>query len=209
MPRNAYHHGDLRRALLATARRQLERDGPNSSSLRGMAREAGVSPAAPYYHFDDRDALLAALASQGFEELGHAMSRTAQAATKRGRLDHLQAAGVAYVCFAVKNPELFRLMFSGLLGDRSAYPELQRSAAETFGVLQRLIGGTREGPRSEFPPPAAMAAWSAVHGLATLLIDGRLGEVPTERQAARIAREVTQVLGPGLRILVRHPRSSR
>ncbi len=199
MDRGTYHHGDLRRALLTAARQLIERTGPSGSSLRAIARQAGVSPAAPYHHFEDREAILAALAAEGFEELGDGMRRSARRVREGAPLDKLQAAGVAYVGFAVKNPELFRLMFSGPLGDRSAYPELQRRAAAAFAVLQRLVGGSSQTPPGELPPRVALAAWSTVHGLATLLIDGRLGDRPSERRAAQIAREVTQVLGSGLR----------
>jgi AcrR family transcriptional regulator len=164
-----------------------------------VAREAGVSPAAPYHHFDDRDAMLAAVAAEGFGELGTAMQRGVKATREKRPLRRLQAAGVAYVRFAVTNPQLFRLMFSGLLGDRAAYPELQRRASHAFGILQQLLGGRPDAPPREPPLPAALAAWATVHGLAMLLIDGRLGQRPTERRAARIARDVTRVLGTGLR----------
>lgn len=197
MARGTYHHGDLRRALLGAARRLIERTGPGGASLRAIAREAGVSAAAPYHHFDHRDAILAALAAEGFEELGEAMRRSAGRAAE-GQLQRLQAAGVAYVRYAVNNPELFRLMFSGLLGDRGAYPELQHRAAAAFGVLQHLLGRPAGPPPGAVEPPVALTAWSTVHGLATLLIDGRLGERPSERRAARVARQVTEVLGSGL-----------
>lgn len=198
MNRHAYHHGDLRRALLVAARRLVEREGPSRVGLRALAREARVSPAAPYHHFADRDAILAALAAEGFAELAEAMRRGTRRAS-RARLQRLQAAGVAYVRFAARNPELFRLMFGGLLADRSAYPDLRQSADEAFGVLHQLLGPTRGSAARGRPGPAALTAWSTVHGLAVLLIDGRLGTKPGDRKAANLAREVTRVLGAGLR----------
>jgi len=199
MRRETYHHGDLARALLAAARRLVEREGPAGASLRAVAREAGVTPAAPYHHYADRDALLVAVAARGFDELAETMSRSAQRQQRRVSLVRLQAAGVAYVRFAVRNPELFRLMFSRLLGDRSRYPDLDRSARGAFAVLERLLDGQAPSQARAGPSIIALTAWSTVHGLATLLIDGRLGAPPTERRAAQTAREVTRVLGVGLR----------
>jgi AcrR family transcriptional regulator len=175
VPRPTYHHGDLRPALLAAARGLIERTGPSGTTLRAIARDAGVSPAAPYHHFADRDHLLAALAAEGFEELGVAMTRSAARVPRGQPLRRLQVAGVAYVRFALRNPELFRLMFSGMLEDRSTYPDLERAATEAFGVLQRLLGSAAT-PRTR-PDAAALAAWSTVHGLAVLLIEGRLGHL--------------------------------
>jgi AcrR family transcriptional regulator len=199
MSRDGYHHGDLRAALIDAARRLLERGGPRGTTLRAIARDAGVSPAAPYHHFTDLETLLAALAAEGFGDLGDGMTRAAARAPDRDPLHRLQAAGVAYVRFAVRNPELFRLMFSGMLKDRSTYPELEEAADATFAVLQGLIGDPPGRTGGPLPGPGALAAWSTVHGLAVLLIEGRLGDRPSERKAARIARDVTEVLGVGLR----------
>jgi AcrR family transcriptional regulator len=207
VPRARYHHGDLSRALIAAARRLIEREGPAGTTLRAVARETEVTPAALYHHFDNHNALLAALAADGFTELSMAMQRNA-AREKSGQvLLQLQAAGIAYVRFAVRNPALFRLMFSGMLEHRSRYPMLQRAATDTFQVLQHLLGDVPSAGSEALPHPAALAAWSTVHGLATLLIEGRLGERPSERRAAQIARDVTQVLGVGLRG-VAHPFTS-
>jgi len=199
MRRETYHHGDLARALLVAARRLVEREGPIGASLRAVAREAGVTAAAPYHHYADRDALLAAVAAQGFDELAEAMNRSARREGHHTPLARLQAAGVAYVRFAVRNPELFRLMFSRPPGNRSGYPDLDRSARGAFAVLERLLDRQGRSKAPTRPSTIALTAWSTVHGLATLLIDGRLGGEPTERRAAQTAREVTRVLGVGLR----------
>jgi len=205
--RATYHHGDLGPALIAAARRLVERAGPSGATVRAIAREADVTPAAPYHHFANRDAILASLATDGFAELGAAMQRAADRAPTGQALRRLQGAGVAYVRFAVRNPGLFRLMFSGMLTDRSTYPDLQQSATEAFRVLQHLLGDARDTDRGALPHPAALAAWSTVHGLAMLLIEGRLGEPPSERRAIRMARDVTRVLGVGLRTFAGSPSS--
>lgn len=195
-----YHHGNLRQALLNAAEKLVEQTGPEDLSLRRLAREAGVSPAAPYHHFESRQALLAALSARGFQQLGAAMRRATGRQGDGGALERLQAAGIAYVRFAVSKPALFRLMFSGFLTNRSEYGELQRSADETFDVLSELVGETRgTRPSTDTASPVALTAWSTVHGLATLLIDGRLDVPISDRKASALAKEVTRTLGRGLR----------
>jgi AcrR family transcriptional regulator len=104
-----YHHGDLRDALVRAARTILEHEGLAALSLRGVARAAGVSPAAPYHHFPDKQALRDAVAEQGFEALTLAM--TTRMGNKKDPQARLEASGVGYVTFAVENPALFALMF--------------------------------------------------------------------------------------------------
>lgn len=103
-----YHHGDLRRALLTAAETVLERDGPTALSLRAVAREAGVSPAAPYHHFKDKRELLNAIAREGFSRIRSAM---AGAIGEAGAREKGSSMGAAYVEFAQTNPALYRVMF--------------------------------------------------------------------------------------------------
>ena len=149
----AYHHGDLKAALLQTAGEMLEKQGLASISLRELARRAGVSHNAPYRHFPDRERLLAALAAEGFELLGDALE-------KRPRREM----GEAYVEFALEHPQRFRLMFGGLLQldnrDGRAYESLQKAFADL-------------GEQAEY---AAAAAWALVHGLSHLLLDGHFAK---------------------------------
>ena len=109
--RQTYHHGDLRDALVRAARTILEKQGLAALSLRGAARAAGVSPAAPYHHFPDKHSLLDAVAVQGFDALTSAMDK--RMAKKKDPSARLDASGVGYVVFALENPALFRLMFGG------------------------------------------------------------------------------------------------
>src|SRR3954469_19839227 len=160
---STYHHGDLPAALLRAAGRTLEKQGIGALSLREAARRAGVSHNAPYRHFPDREALLAALAAEGFAMLGERL---------RGQPGRQM--GEAYVRFALERPQRFRLMFGGLL-PVAKYPEL-RSAAH--GAHQALLEAFKDLPRPEL---AAAAAWSLVHGLSHLLLDGQFAD--TEREA--------------------------
>src|SRR5689334_16373087 len=151
---STYHHGDLPAALLRAAGRTLEKRGIAALSLRETARRAGVSHNAPYRHFPDREALLAALAAEGFAMLGERLRG------KPGR-----EMGEAYVRFALEQPQRFRLMFGGVL-PLGKYPELSTAAQ---GAYLALVGAFNELPRPEL---AAAAAWSLVHGLSHLLLDG-------------------------------------
>jgi AcrR family transcriptional regulator len=150
-----YHHGDLRAAMLGAAGKILEKEGPAGLSIREAARRAGVSHNAPYRHFPEREALLAALASEGFALLGNSLDN------RTGR-----ELGEAYVRFALEHPQRFRLMFGGTL-PAGKYPELEQHARATFAKLQSAFSGL--GAEAEF---AAAAAWSLVHGLAQLILDG-------------------------------------
>ena len=165
---STYHHGDLRPALLRSAARLLEKEGPGALSLRAVARRAGVSHAAPYRHFADREALLAALAAEGFRRLGEAL------APASGR-----AMGEAYVRFALDHPQLFRLMFGGHLGF-ARHRELAQAAGRPY---QALLAAFRAQPAIADPQTAAAAAWSLVHGLAHLLLDGHFPSQAAERAA--------------------------
>jgi AcrR family transcriptional regulator len=201
-----YHHGDLREALIDAALRALDAGTVETLTLRRLAQDAGVSHAAPYHHFPDLNALLAAVAARGFVVLREAMAAGAtEAAPEPFR--RLQAAGTAYVTFAVTRPELFRLMFSGRWKDTSRHPELKEAEEKAFADLQHMMHGamgSRTDSDESTARPAAVAAWATVHGVATLLVDGRIelppGLEPTEA-AQRLALEVTTVLGRGLRSL--------
>src|SRR5208282_1111267 len=115
-----YHHGDLSRALVEAARRILEAEGAAALSLRAVAREAGVSPAAPYHHFKDKTELLEAVAHEGWEALSQSIVEARRSAPTAG--EALASIGVAYVNFAQANPALYRLMYH-TSRDRTAMPE--------------------------------------------------------------------------------------
>lgn len=164
--RSTYHHGHLRPALIEAARALLDEGGPDAVGLREAARRVGVSPTATYRHFRDKDALLAAVAAEGFREFAAALAE----AGRRG--EPLSAMGAAYVDFALARPGMFRLMFSPLMARREHYPELRAAADEAFAQLRR--GVESRAPEGEGVEAAAIAAWSLVHGLSHLILDGVL-----------------------------------
>lgn len=196
--RRGYHHGDLRRAVLAAALRLLETEGPRALTLRAVARLAGVSQAAPYRHFADKQALLAAVAEEGFRAMSEAMRR-ATTEHPDNPLGRFLALGLAYVGFASGHPSHFRVMFGREMADRSAYPSLGEAAQETFALLlEAIVECQRAGfVRPGEPEELALSAWSIVHGLSALLVDGQLprGEGKGQEELAQI---VTQALFLGL-----------
>ena len=169
--KKAYHHGELRESLLETAGALLEKDGPAGLSLRKVGRQLGVTPGAPYRHFEDKDALLTALATGGFQKLRGAMLADQEGAPD-GR-ERLRRVGVGYLDFASAHPELFRLMF-GWMPARDV-PELCDAGDAAFAALRGVLEGCEEeGLLSRSVSEAGLLAWSAVHGAAFLSIDGRL-----------------------------------
>jgi AcrR family transcriptional regulator len=196
--RRRYHHGDLPSALIGEARRILERTGPESISFRAIARGAGVSQTAPYNHFASKEHLLGTLAKTGFIELEEAERSAARTArTPAARVEEL---GLAYVRFACRNPQLYRLMFGvGMPGWRRQ-SEVLRAMKAAFEPLQAALAiyFTARKVKPAVIQAAVVAAWSVVHGLSTLLIDGAL-EVPREGDAARsLSALVTAWLVAGL-----------
>jgi AcrR family transcriptional regulator len=163
-----YHHGDLRDALVRAARTILEKQGLAALSLRGAARAAGVSPAAPYHHFTDKHALLDAVAVQGFDALTAAMDKLM--AKQKDPSARLDASGVGYVVFALENPALFRLMFSGDGQQSSASVPLIEARDRAYGVLQ--AGVAKTSPDGVADPFVCLRLWALVHGIATLILDG-------------------------------------
>ena len=162
-----YHHGDLRRALIDAARRLLESEGPSALSLRAVAREAGVSPAAPYHHFKDKGELLHAVAGEGWMMLDDAI-RAAKAAAPS-----IHAAmtdiGVAYVCFATNNPALYRVMYDSAR-DKEDFPQQTDSGDDSpyCKVRDTLIEAGANPTDAVDLELATIAAWCSAHGLAEM-----------------------------------------
>lgn len=173
-PAKRYHHGELRSALLAAALQVLERDGPSALSLRALAREVGVSPMAPYHHFPDRMALLAAVATAGFERLQQRKLDTgaAHASTR----DALVAGAANYVHFILDNPKLYRLMKGPEFADRARYPELHQSAAAPAKALLMLVAKLLTEHEKQAPTTlqGSLMLWGLAHGIGTLALDGQL-----------------------------------
>ncbi len=161
-----YHHGDLRRALVEAGRRLLEAEGGSDLSLRAVAREAGVSPAAPYHHFRDKNELLDALAMEGWDQLGDQM-RAALAEAEVGR-DRLVTLGVAYVRFSRMNPAIYRVMFA-CSQNNETMPEKLRDEGAYRLVCDTLIESGLDPEDETGLELAAIAVWCAAHGVAEMV----------------------------------------
>lgn len=190
MAGRAYHHGNLAAELLLAAERELVLSGIEAFSLRAVAKRAGVSHGAPAHHFKNARGLLTALAAAGYERLVRAQEARQRGAETDPKVQ-LVAIGFGYLDFAVENPELFRLMFSSEKPVRSD-AQFEEAAKAAFA---RLVDGVRDvlGANPETDPVAMMqlaASWSMVHGLANLLISGRLDAPLGLIEASEVDREM-------------------
>ncbi len=179
-----YHHGDLRNALIRAGQQLLAEEGIAGLDLRKVARAAGVSHAAPYRHFADKQALLAAIAEHGFYQLAAGMDAAIEQApaSAAGQLEQLAR---AYVRFALDHPAHMREMFSGLNVERAAYPQLFAAAKQAFQRVVQVIerGQARNEIRPGAPANLSMVAWTQIHGIAMLLIEDQLPSVKGDEQA--------------------------
>ena len=189
LEKRPYHHGDLRQALVRSALEILSEAGVGGLSLRAAARRARVSAMAPYRHFADKEALLAAVAEYGFREL--AARLTAAAATAADPRAGLAALGVAYVLFACDQPSLFKLMFGPMIEKKSEHPALDEASNACFNVLRQAVEAAKFFDGDFDARDISLACWSLVHGLSALIVDGRLAEHdigPVEGVATRLTR---------------------
>jgi AcrR family transcriptional regulator len=170
----AYHHGDLRAALLKAAAEEIELNGYETLSLRELATSLDVSRAAPYRHFPDKRALLSTLATEGFEQL-IAMYRAAAASTKSPEAK-LKDAGLGYLELATKRPQLFRLMFASDLfgGNEPLDPNLAETAFQSYQIFESMVADALGHPDIREVKAATIAGMSATYGFALLRMGARL-----------------------------------
>ncbi|MBF6170702.1 TetR/AcrR family transcriptional regulator [Nocardia blacklockiae] len=195
--KDRYHHGALREELLRACLQLIATEGLAAVSLRRVAREAGVSPGAPYHHFADRAALLAALSAQGFEALTARLTAARDSAASP--VDSLTALADAYVRFAEEQPAYFRLMFRPELVQPEKSPEARAAGDAAFTVLAEAIAEiVRDGalPAAE-ADAVAVAVWSMAHGLASLSLDGQLTKRATQlgTTAPDLGSRITRMFG--------------
>ena len=177
--RRGYHHGDARNALLAAAADLLEEVGAAGLSLRQVAEHAGLSRQAPYNHFENKEALLAELVRDGFNRLGAALAAGGDARAP----DALAQAAEAYIRRAQEAPALFRLMFSQELVNLSRFPAAAQAGTAAFDKLREIVSALAAPERVA---ELSLAAWSLVHGYATLCIEVALEPVSRRAERARL-----------------------
>ncbi len=194
----AYHHGDLPHALVAAATQLIEAGDGARLTLRAAAQAAGVSVAAPYRHFADRESLLAATLAQGFRDLTQVTD--AARAAEALPMQALVATGLAYVRFAAERPRIYRLMF-GPECDKASYPELMEAGHAALGVLQHAVADCQAagviGPADV--QQVALAGWALTHGLASLHADGLLRGTDAAKEIDATSRALLEMLINGVR----------
>jgi AcrR family transcriptional regulator len=171
-PRDRYHHGDLRRALLDEALRTIQQDGADALTLRTIGVRLGVSRTALYRHFTDKRALLSSVATEGFRLLTERLLN----AWKAGGIRGFNAMGVAYIRFAMGNPSHYRVMFGGFVDDGPRDDDLMRESTAAFQALvDAIVALQQEGAvRKDDALQLAQFIWAVVHGVSMLIIDGQL-----------------------------------
>lgn len=188
----AYHHGDLKAALVEAGVEILRGNGPEALTLREVARRAGVSQSAPYRHFKDRRELVAAVAERGFSRLGEAMHRAMESAGGRPGLRNVAE---AYVRFGLDNPAEYRVMFGPEVAVTDDLPALRETGRSTLGFVAEGLTGLQKaglvGPGD--PWLMAVATWATLHGLVMLSLDG---------QTAGVAPDVDDLVQEATRIMM-------
>lgn len=197
--RRGYHHGNLREALIAAALDLIREKGPAGFTFAEAARAAGVSPAAPYRHFRDRDALLADVAKRGFEAFSRALAHAWDGGRPNPR-DAFNRVGAAYLALARDEPAYFSAMFeSGL--SLSEYPDVRTEGDRAFAVLREaceaLIATL---PKDRRPPPLMMALhiWSLSHGIASLFARGDRARRPIPMRPEELLEAAVLIYLDGL-----------
>ncbi|MDH3579180.1 MAG: TetR/AcrR family transcriptional regulator [Hyphomicrobiales bacterium] len=199
--RRGYHHGNLREVLIEAARQLIEQRGPEGFSLTEAAKLAGVSPAAPYRHFRDREALISEVARSGFDRFAGMLD----VAWDDGRPTPIAAfenMGRAYLAFARDEPASYAAMFeAGLSVDK--LPELQTAADRAFGVLRRASSRLAESIPAKAQPPGdlmSLHVWALSHGIATLFAEGKpgRGKVPMKPEEVLEAGMLIYLKGLGV-----------
>ena len=204
-PKRRYHHGDLRRALIDDAVETIANQGIGALNLRQLAARVGVTSGAPYHHFASREVLLAAIADDGFHAL-EARLLAARDASSTKASPRLEALGEAYVRFAIAHPGAFRVMFHR--DAMTAGPT--EAGVRAFEMLREAVLACQSEGAAPVgdPAPLVLTAWSAVHGFATLCVDGALPfqGIDGDAMASAIGRTIAQGFAalarerPGVRV---------
>ena len=187
MPRKkSYHHGDLKNALIKAGADILSKEGVSALSLRKVAHRAGVSHAAPYAHFADKQALIAAISTEGYKKLYEKIAQVA-GQYQADPLRRLVEASWAYVQFALDEPDQFKVTLSGMIEKEQDYPAFVETARETFSLVVDIVaqcqqaGILRAGPADL----VAVSAWSLIHGFVTLLLENQVSHTVLDRYGVR------------------------
>jgi AcrR family transcriptional regulator len=202
--RSKYHHGELRSALVSLAVKEIARAGVEKLSLRSLARQAGVSPTAPFRHFPDKQTLLAGIAIEGFEELARRLTETSE--SNAGIEERFIELGATYVGFAQDFPVHYQLMFGAVLGDFSASKELQEASAASYAVLDTTLTEIKNNQQLDHDVATLGGlVWSTVHGMASLVFNVPTARMPRAADAAprRAVKSIHEDMRAALKMVYR------
>jgi AcrR family transcriptional regulator len=198
--KDAYQHGDLREALIDAGVKLLMEGGLDKLSLRAAAQLAGVSHTAPYRHYRDKDALVAAIAERGFGLLAAATRAEIERSGARKALRKLVALGVGYVEFGIEHPAYLQLIFGGVMAKPEVPPSLRAAGRDSYQVLREVVAaGIASGElRKADVDDVALACWSLVHGLTMLIIHGSVVRTKSSVLERVLAERIVLQLGAGI-----------
>ena len=183
MPSKKYHHGDLKNALIKAGVEILAKEGVGGLSLRKVAQRAGVSHSAPYAHFPDKQSLIAAISTEGFNQLYNELEAAIYPHAKSPKKQLVEGAQV-YVRFALKNSDTFKIMFSGVLEKEKDYPSFVEISSKTFKLVVEVVQACQN---AGVLPTAtanlmAVSVWGQVHGIVSLALEGQISHTLLEKK---------------------------
>jgi len=186
MPRKNYHHGDLKNALIKAGVEILSKEGIEGLSLRKVAQRAGVSHSAPYSHFPDKQSLIAAISTEGFNQLYSELDAAVLAYPKSPK-KQLQQGVSAYVQFALNNTDTFKIMFSDVLEKEKEYPAFVEISHKTFQRVVDVVRTCQEAGILNSTPSEMMAVaiWGQVHGIISLALEGQISHTVIDQHAVQ------------------------
>jgi AcrR family transcriptional regulator len=197
-PLNTYHHGDLRDALVQAALREAEQGGPEAISIKALAKKLGVSQPAPYRHFADREALLAAVTAEALRQFGAVLRESTSKPSRQSKLSRIARATLE---FGLRRNGIYRLMFaSRTMAGVPKDSELHQAAMETFGLVLEALGPPAAGYLRE---RHALAIWTGVHGVVMLaeqgLLTGKAAHISVEELVEEMVKQTELALSVAIK----------
>lgn len=186
MPSKKYHHGDLKNALIKAGVEILAKEGISGLSLRKVAQRAGVSHSAPYAHFPDKQSLIAAISTEGFNQLYVELDAAVSSHVNHPKKQLLEGSQ-AYVRFALNNTDTFKIMFSGVLEKEKEYPSFVEISRKTFKRVVEVVQACQEAGalRSASPELTAVSVWGQVHGIVSLGLEGQISHTVLDQHTVQ------------------------
>jgi AcrR family transcriptional regulator len=187
MPKKkSYHHGDLKNALIEAGADILSKDGVSGLSLRKVAQKAGVSHTAPYAHFADKQALIAAISTEGYKKLYEQIAQAAEQ-YRSDPLQRLVESSWAYVEFALDEPDHFKVTLSGMIEKEQDYPAFVETAKQTFSLVVDIVAQCQRADilRKGAADLTAVSVWALIHGFVTLLLENQISHTVLDRYTVR------------------------